>query len=150
SLFGATAGLLFGPKVLAVAMLIFRGQARAYGGVLRLAASALLEVFYSMLLAPVRMMFHCQFVFAAFTGWKFDWQSPPRDGASTPWPEALRRHGPHALFALAWIGALYAAGSGFAWWLVPVIGSLLVAPAVSVMASRESIGSAMRRARMLL
>jgi membrane glycosyltransferase len=150
TLFGATASLLFGPKVLALLMIVLRGQARAYGGVPRLVASAVLELGYSMLLAPVRMMFHCQFIFAAFSGWKFDWQSPPRDGTSTPWLEALRRHGPHTLFALAWIGALYASGSQFAWWLMPVIGSLLVAPALSVWASRVSIGRAMRRARMLL
>ena len=37
---------------------------------------------YRFVLAPVRMLFHAQFVFAALTGWKLDGKSPPRDNAA--------------------------------------------------------------------
>ena len=59
------------------------------------------------------MLFHTQFFFAALTGWKLEWKSPPRGDAATGWREATRRHGLHTLFALVWIGAIHATGARF-------------------------------------
>ena len=68
--------------------------------------SALIEFVHSLLLAPVRMLFHTQFVLAALTGWRLDWKSPPRDDAATGWREAAARHGAHTLLAVLWIVAI--------------------------------------------
>ena len=88
TLFGLTAVLLLAPKVLSLVALVVRGEAHRFGGAARLFASALIEFVHSLLLAPVRMLFHTQFVLAALTGWRLDWKSPPRDDASTSWREA--------------------------------------------------------------
>ncbi|HSC62622.1 MAG TPA: glucans biosynthesis glucosyltransferase MdoH, partial [Caldimonas sp.] len=82
TLFGLTAVLLLAPKVLSLVALVARGEAERFGGAARLVASALIEFVHSLLLAPVRMLFHTQFVIAALTGWRLDWKSPPRDDAS--------------------------------------------------------------------
>ena len=96
TLFGLTAVLLLAPKVMALIAIVVRGEARRFGGVARLLASAFIEFWHSLLLAPVRMLFHTQFVVAAMTGWRLDWRSPPRDDAATTWREAAARHGaPH-------------------------------------------------------
>ena len=47
----------------------------------------------SALLAPVRMLFHTQFVAAALLGWSIQWKSPARADKSTSIAQALRRHG---------------------------------------------------------
>ena len=52
-------------------------------------ASAVIEFLHSLLLAPVRMLFHTQFVIGALTGWRLDWKSPPRDDAATPSSNAI-------------------------------------------------------------
>ena len=83
TLFGLTAVLLLAPKVLSLVAIVVRGEAHRFGGTARLFASALIEFVHSLLLAPVRMLFHTQFVLAALTGWRLDWKSPPRDDAST-------------------------------------------------------------------
>ena len=88
TLFGLTGVLLLAPKAMALAALVLRGEARRFGGVGRLLASAFIEFWHSLLLAPVRMLFHSQFVLAALTGWRLDWKSPPRDDAATSWREA--------------------------------------------------------------
>ena len=88
TLFGLTAVLLLAPKVLSLVAIVGRGEARRFGGTRRLIGSALVEFAHSLLLAPVRMLFHTQFVLAALTGWRLDWKSPPRDDASTGWREA--------------------------------------------------------------
>lgn len=145
TLFSLTALLLLAPKALSLAVIILRGQARHFGGVIRLLIGALLEFVHSLLLAPVRMLFHTQFVLAALTGWKLDWKSPPRDDAATGVGEALRRHGMHTLLALTWIGAILVSSAAFPWWLSPVLTGLLVAIPLSAWTSHAGPGRWLRR-----
>ena len=150
TLFGLTAVLLFVPKLLSIAAIALRGEAGRFGGGWRLAGSAAIEFLHSLLLAPVRMLFHTGFVLAALTGWKLDWRSPPRDDAATPLGEAVRRHGLHTLFALVWIAVLVKSSEHFPWWLSPILAGLLLAIPISVWGSRTSVGRALRRRRLLL
>ena len=150
TLFGFTAMLLLVPKALALGVVIVQGQARHYGGAARLLLGGLLEFLYSMLLAPVRMLFHSQFVLAALTGWRLDWKSPPREGDATPWREAWRRHGWHTVLALAWLVALVVGGPSFPWWLSPILGGLLLSVPLSVWSSRVGPGRWLRRRSVLL
>jgi len=150
TLFGMTATLLLAPKIMSLLVISLRGQAREFGGTLRLWAGALIEFLHSLLLAPVRMLFHTQFVLAALTGWKLDWKSPPRGDDVTPWRVALRRHGLHSLAALVWVGAILASGAPFPWWLSPVIFGLLVAVPLSAWGSHSGPGRWLLRHRVLL
>ena len=150
ALFGMTAVLLLAPKLLSLLLITLRGQAKHFGGALRLWCGAVIEFVHSLLLAPVRMLFHSQFVLAALTGWKLDWKSPPRDNAVTGWGEALRRHGAHSLLALVWIGAILASGTAFPWWLSPVLVGLLVAIPLSAWGSHSGPGRWLRRHGILL
>ena len=144
TLFSLTALLLLAPKVLSLAVIVMRGQARRFGGVSRLLIGAVLEFVHSLLLAPVRMLFHTQFVLAALTGLKLDWKSPPRDDAVTGWGEALRRHGMHTVLALVWIGAILISAATFPWWLSPVLAGLLMAIPLSAWSSHAAPGRWLR------
>jgi membrane glycosyltransferase len=150
ALFTATATLLFLPKLLAVARLWLQGDARRYGGALRLAASMLAEVGFSMLLAPVRMMFHTKFVNAALLGWSITWKSPPREDSQTTWAEAFGRHGLQTLIGLLWGASVWLLNRQLLAWMSPVIGALLLAIPVSVLSSRVSLGRRSRRARLFV
>ena len=150
TLFGLTAVLLLAPKVLSLVAIVVRGEARRFGGTRRLIGSALVEFAHSLLLAPVRMLFHTQFVLAALTGWRLDWKSPPRDDASTGWREAVSRHGAHTLLAVLWIVAIVVSSETFAWWLTPILLGLLAAMPLSVWGSRVAAGRALRRRGLLL
>src|SRR5690606_9497666 len=96
ALFSTTFVLLFLPKVLGLLRVWFQ-DADSYGGRIAGLRSMLLEVVFSMLLAPVRMIFHTRFVVAAFLGLKARWVSPQRDNNDTPWSEAVRRHASQTL-----------------------------------------------------
>jgi membrane glycosyltransferase len=141
----ATALVLFLPKVLSAALIAARGE-RGFGGALRLAGGMAAELAFSALLAPVRMLFHTQFVLSALTGWSVQWKSPPREDAETTWGEALRRHGAHSVLGLAWAGLVVWLDPGFLGWLLPVVGALGVSIPVSVYTSRVAAGKALRRA----
>ena len=150
TLFALTGVLLLAPKVLSLIAIVARGEARRFGGVGRLFSSALIEFAHSLLLAPVRMLFHSQFVLAALTGWRLDWKSPPRDDAPTGWGEAFRRHGAHTLLTMFWVVAIVVSSDSFAWWLSPILLGLLAAIPLSVWGSRVAAGRALRRRGLLL
>ena len=140
TLFGLTAVLLLAPKVISLFAIIVRGDARRYGGVAKLLLSALFEFVHSVLLAPVRMLFHTQFVLAALTGVKLAWKSPPRHDAATGLGEALRRHALGSVLALTWIGAILVSSATFQWWLSPVLAGLLLAVPLSAWTSQARPG----------
>lgn len=150
ALFVATAGMLVLPKLLALVAVLVRREQRRFGGALRLFASGAAELVLSVLLAPVRMMFHAQFVLAAgigqFTGWKMEWRSPPRGVQATSWRRALHLHGLHAALAALWLGGVvWALGAGGALWLAPVLVPLLLAIPLSVLGSLPALGRMLRR-----
>src|SRR3546814_2573690 len=65
-LFAGTMTLLFLPKLLAALLLIVQHKVvRPYGGRLRLFISLIIEMLFSALLAPIRMLFHTQYVVSA-------------------------------------------------------------------------------------
>ena len=150
-LFGVTAGLLFLPKFLAALLILFRKQERReFGGGAGLLVSLVVEMIFSALLAPVRMLFHTRFVISALLGIAIVWKSPPREDAATPWSEALMRHGVGTLLGGAWIYGVYRINPELLYWLLPVAGSLLLSIPVSVYSSRASWGRAARKAPLFL
>ncbi|MDX3904770.1 MAG: glucans biosynthesis glucosyltransferase MdoH [Pigmentiphaga sp.] len=139
ALFSTTVVLLFLPKVLSVLLVWVKGS-KGYAGAGKLLSSMLLEVLFSMLLAPIRMLFHTRFVVAAFLGWKVQWKSPARANNETPWSEAFKRHGLQTLLGICW-GLLVAwLNPNFLWWMIPILASLLLAIPLSVLSSRVSLG----------
>jgi membrane glycosyltransferase len=145
----ATGAVLFTPKILGAVLAVARG-ARAFGGVLGVTAGVLLEIVFSAVLAPIRMLFHTQFVLAALTGLGVHWSSPPREDVQTTWGEGIRRHGLHTVLGAGWAAAVYWLDSAYAWWLLlPVVGPLTLSIPISVYSSRVRPGRLLRRIGLL-
>jgi len=150
ALAGVTAAILFLPKLLAIVLVVVRGRAGQFGGVLRLFASALLEVLVSTLLAPVRMVFHTRFVFSNLLGRTVTWSSPPRGDRETSWREALRYHAFDTVWASAWAAGVFALNPSYFWWLTPIVAALILSIPVSVLTSRIGLGDWTRAAGLFL
>ncbi len=148
-LFIATVALLFAPKLLSFLLIALREPAQ-FGGRLALAASMLIETVFSALLAPIRMIFHTQFVCAALLGRPIHWKSPLRADDETGWREALNWHGLHMLMGLGWAVAVYRLDPTFLWWLLPIVGAWMLSVPISVYSSRRGAGRVLRRMRLLL
>jgi len=142
ALFSTTAVLLFLPKVLSIILIWTRPtkETRLFGGRRRLTHSMVLEVMFSMLLAPVRMIFHTRFVLAAFLGWAAKWISPSRDNDETTWGDAARRHGSQTVLGLLWGGLVAWLDPLFLIWMAPILLSLLLIIPLSVYSSRVDLG----------
>ncbi len=146
-----TAGVIFGPKLLGVAMaLARRTDRRAFGGAGRLLASAGLEILFSTLLAPSMMLFHTSFVTSTLLGRSVRWEAQPRDDRGLSLREAVARLGLHTAIGLVWAGVVAAAAPDYLWWLAPILLGLIVAVPFALMSSRTDIGHALRRRGLLL
>jgi membrane glycosyltransferase len=146
SLLATTVLILFLPKLLGMALVLFRSRdARAYGGAGALAASVLSELLLSALLAPIRMVFYCRFVLLALLGRAVGWRLGGAEGAETGWGEAARRHGGDTVVATSWALAVFSLNPDYFWWLTPVAVALVLSVPLSVLTSRTTLGDAARR-----
>ena len=149
ALFSTTLVLLFLPKLLSVILIWCKGST-PYGGAFRVFISLRLEMLFSVLLAPVRMLFHTVFVVSAFLGLKAVWNSPQRDDDATPWSEAFARHGMQMVLGIVWATGMGWLNLNFLWWLAPIVFSLILSPFVSAFSSRATLGLKSRRAKLFL
>ena len=149
ALFSAVAAVLFLPKIMAALLAAMR-SASSYGGVVRLMLSVLAEMLMSALLAPVRMLFHTQFVFAALLGWSIHWKSPARADKSTSLTQALRRHGLQTAIGLAWVGLVAWKAPDVLPWVAPVAAGLLLAIPISILTSYPALGVVARKAKLFM
>src|SRR5262249_36955034 len=112
--------------------------------------SVLLEILFSSLLAPIRMVFHSRFVVQNLLGRTVTWRSQERQDADTSWREAIRHHGFDTLFASAWGVSLYLLNPDYFWWVTPIIGALILSIPFSVYASRVQLGDRARSWQLFL
>ncbi|HSB99313.1 MAG TPA: glucans biosynthesis glucosyltransferase MdoH, partial [Burkholderiaceae bacterium] len=142
-----TLGLLVLPRVLGVAVIIARGEARAFGGVTRLAGGGLLELLVSTLQAPLRMLAHCLFVLGALTGLKLEWKSPPRGARALGWLDATRQVGALVLLPLVIGGGLVRRAATFS--LAPMLLPLSLAVPFTVLTGHPRAGRGVARLGLL-
>jgi membrane glycosyltransferase len=151
SLLGSTTLLLFLPKFLsALPILLADFRARLYGGKLRLFLSILLEVVLSIILTPIRMVFHSLFVVSTLLGKSVGWGTQSRDDRGTTWREALRAHWWGTLLGIGWGTVVYRITPSFFWWISPVIFSLVLSVPISVVTGRAAVGRLFRRSGLFL
>jgi len=151
ALLAVTALILFLPKLLSIALIALKSRtSRLYGGTLRLTFSVLLEILFSSLLAPIRMVFHSRFVVQNLLGRTVTWRSQGREDAETSWREAIWYHGFDTVFATAWGTSLYLLNPHYFWWVTPIIGALILSIPFSVFASRVRLGDRARAVGLFL
>ncbi|HET9113800.1 MAG TPA: glucans biosynthesis glucosyltransferase MdoH [Burkholderiales bacterium] len=149
-LWAFTLGMLFLPRMLAVATLISKGEQGTYGGSMALIKSSIFEAVLSAVQAPIRMIAHTLFVVTALTGLNLDWKSPMREAHSVLWGDALRRFMPVMLAVTAGLLATFVTYRDAVWWLLPVGLPLLFAAPLTVFTSESRLGLFLRRHRWLL
>jgi membrane glycosyltransferase len=147
ALFGFTMIMLFGPKILAVVDLFLQpGGARRFGGAPHVLGGVLLECLFSVLLAPILMLFHAKFVLSIVFGRGIKWVTQRRsaDGGIS-WSEAARAHGTHTLIGVVWTIALVIFAPRLLGWMSPVLFGMMFSIPFEVLTSHPSLGLWARR-----
>jgi len=150
-LLAGTVVVLLLPKLLGATLALSTARLRrGFGGALRLGASLVLEQLFSILLAPPMMVFHSTFVVTTLAGHPVVWNAQERGDRGVTLGEALVRHKWHVLLGIAWGAAILAMAPKFIWWMMPVIGGLLLSAPLTAISSRASVGRFLRRCGLLL
>jgi len=147
----ATIVVLLLPKVLGATLaLINSSRRRAFGGAPRLLVSLLVEQLFSMLLAPIMMVFHSTFVLTTLAGRPVTWNAQDRGDRGVTFGDALARHRWHILLGLLWGAVILWLAPRFIWWMTPVLAGLLLSAFLTMISSRVDAGMALRRWGLLL
>lgn len=145
----STVFLLFFPKILAVIDVLISGRRKQFAGFWCLNFSVVLEMIFSTLLAPIRMLAHTRYVIEALLNVSLRWAGQNRSD-ETRWLAAIIDQGPGTVIALLW--------SGFAWWLdpmffywsLPISVPLILAAPTTVLLSRVNIGQRFKKLRLFI
>lgn len=141
-----TLAMLFLPKILAWALL-FRDSdlARQYGGVSRAGLSVIIESLFSVLFAPILMLFQTKFVTAILLRKNVGWPPQQRGDHQTGLVEAFSAHAGQSLLAIGAGLLSYYQVPAFFWWFTPVLAGAVIAVPLSMITSRTSLGRGTRR-----
>ncbi|MDE2182111.1 MAG: glucans biosynthesis glucosyltransferase MdoH [Alphaproteobacteria bacterium] len=137
ALLGETAGLLYGPKLLGL-LLVLRGQEtrRAHGGGWKAVVSVALESLFSTLLAPIAMLSQSGFVVRILLGETKGWGVQRRDAGGLGWRLIARVFAVHTLIAVIGCIVVYLLLPGCIWWFVLLFaGPAMAIPFVSLTSS---------------
>jgi membrane glycosyltransferase len=146
-----TLTMLFLPKLLALLLLLKDGQLlRAYGGFFGATASVVLETIFSVLTAPVLMLFQTKFVVAILMRRAVGWPPQQRGDHMTSFKEAAMAHGGHTLIGIVTGVLSYKYVPAFFWWFTPVLAGLTLSIPVSMLSSSIALGRWTRSAGLFL
>ncbi len=137
--FAFNLALLAGPKILALAVALRRGEARRWPGrAVGLVASVLAETVLSLLLTPVSMVMQSMAIFDVLIGRDSGWKVQRREAQGLTWRDAWRVHWGHVLLGVTGaIGAL-CLSRDLLIWAGPVFLSLALSSVLSLLTSRPA------------
>jgi membrane glycosyltransferase len=139
-----TVALLFIPRILGILTILPR--ARSFGGAFRMLLSALLENLFSVVLAPVLMMFHTLFVLFTILGVQIKWNPQNRADKGLTLSHCLMLYGwLTALGVVCWWEAISYLGAA-GWWLSPIFAGWVLAPFIAKVTSGPVLGQLLRKA----
>jgi len=146
-----TLTMLFLPKGLALLLLLKdRRLRRDYGGMLKATLSVVLETVFSVLTAPVLMLFQTKFVLAILMRRAVGWPPQQRGDHMTSFREAAQTHGVQTLIGVVAGVLSYQYVPAFFWWFIPVLLGLVLAIPVSMLSSSIALGRQSRELGLFL
>jgi membrane glycosyltransferase len=150
-LFGITMAVLLAPKFFGLGLALSDPDTRVRcGGARRMSLSALIEIVFSALLAPILMVIQTGAVIRILMGIDSGWNPQRRDDGSVPFATIALGHFSHTLLGFVTLVAGLLISPSLVAWMSPTIGGLLLAAFLTWGSGQLSIGLALRRAGLLL
>ncbi len=148
-LFATMIMLTLVPKLCGVIDVLLRRRVRrAYGGTGRLLAGGVLELLFSILIAPILSVTQTLFMGSLLFGRQVRWEAQVREGHVIAPAEALRGLWPHTLLGLAAAWHLSAADPLLVALASPILAGLILAAPFAWFTSLPGPGRILSRARL--
>ncbi len=131
ALLGATAVMLFGPKLMGLVVSSIEHPRWLPMFVI----GAIVEIVYSVLLAPITMIRHTQFVVAMLRGQNVGWNPQQREDTVT-WAEGWQAYRGLTALGIGATIALFAWNPATAPWFMPLLAGLMLSVPIAVLSGR--------------
>lgn len=133
ALFIAVISMSLMPKIVGVLDVLTSHKSRqTYGGGLRVAVGAFLEIMFSSLLAPIVSFAQSRFMLGLVFGKTIGWGAQRRESVNLGILEAFRGLWPQTLFGLALLGVLYVTMPVLVLYATPILVSMIGAVPLAV------------------
>ena len=140
-LFILTMAMSFAPKLATLADVLARRHLRqAYGGVARIALSALLECVFSMLIAPISAVAVTLFLLGLPFGRQIGWTSQQRHADGVPFLMAAGKLWPQTILGVLLGAWFWKVAPGTAWYWAPFVLGLAAAIPIAVATANPRVG----------
>ena len=148
-LFIFTICILLLPKTIGYLQGLFSRTARKGSGPLRLSLGVIVELFFSILYAPIFMMIHSQQLWEIFRGKDSGWSTQQRDSQGVNWRELFARHWFHTVFGIAMTGLLLWLDTLLFYWMLPILLGLVFSIPLSALSGSKQAGRILRSSGIL-
>ncbi len=149
SLFVFTMTLLLLPKILGITGGLISRKLRGGYGRFRFVISALLELLFSILHAPIFMLIHSRHLLEIALGQDSGWTAQQRQGSGVQWRHLLARHGTHTLLGLLVTGLLLWVSVPLLYWMLPMVIGLILAVPLSALSGSKVAGRWLEHQKLL-
>jgi membrane glycosyltransferase len=134
------------PKLAAIIDAIStRGEVRRFGGPLRFATGAVIEIIFSFLLGGMSTIRTSIFMTGLLFGKSTSWSGQRRDVEGVRWADAMSVLWPQLLFGLAVCVSLAIISPAMLLWSLPVTSGFLLAVPFTVLTASPAVGRFLRR-----
>ena len=145
-LYVAFFAMYLSPKFAGLAdALMSKGGVASFGGPVRFAVSAVLELIFSFLQGAVSSFRTTVFLVGLAFGKSVIWGGQSRDAYGISWLTAAENLWPQTLFGLALCSATYAVSPSAFWWSLPLTAGYLLAVPFAVITASPALGRWMQR-----
>jgi membrane glycosyltransferase len=122
-----------------------KGGVDRYGGPVRFAVSAVLELAFSFLQGAISTIRTSIFMIGLAFGKSVVWGGQSRDAYGISWATAVRTLWPQTLFGVVVCGLLWLINPAVFWWSLPLTAGYLVAIPFAVLTASPALGRWFRR-----
>ncbi|MEM7025744.1 MAG: hypothetical protein AAF637_24655, partial [Pseudomonadota bacterium] len=145
-LFCIAMAMLLLPKLMGLAIALGNAERRnGMGGAGIIIRSAMAEMIFSALLAPILMLRQTAAVIGILMGDRVNWSAQARGDANESWRQVARSYGTLSLIGVFWTGLTYLLTPQLLPWLIPVLLGLVLALPLAMLSGSSDLGLAAAR-----
>ena len=148
-LFVFTMVMVLLPKFFGILRAFFHAPLRKPLGIVRMTLGMLVEIFFSVLYAPIFMLIHSKHILDIFRGQDSGWATQQRQSSGIPWLQLCKQHAWHTLIGIGLTALVYYYSPPLLIWLSPILVGLILSIPLSALSGSTMLAKGLRKVGIL-
>ncbi|GGW74392.1 glucans biosynthesis glucosyltransferase H [Alteromonas halophila] len=144
-LFIFTMAIVLLPKCFGLIRAFFHAPLRQPLGIIRMTLGMLVEVFFSVLYAPIFMLIHSKHILDIFRGQDSGWATQQRQSSGIPWLQLCKQHVWHTAIGIGLTALVYFYSPMLLVWLSPILVGLILSIPLSALSGSKTLAKGLRK-----